>query len=513
MKKDIPKFLGSCIFAACLFPSTELKAQQNSTPSKKKNILFIAVDDLRPELNCYGATYMKTPNIDKLASQGVLFENAYCQQAVCAPSRNSIMTGLRPDAIKIYDLSTFFRTTVPDVITLPQQFKNNGYVAESVGKIYHAGHGNKNDELSWTKTWNHKSKVSALEKVSRGDTVRLESCLPSIKGGAMLPYYRSDAPEDNMADGIVANIAVERIQALKKLGKPFFMAVGFRLPHLPFVAPAKYWDLYNPKDIVIPEKTELEGASKYAFVKWSGELGKYHGIHQYKEKGVLPDEVSRNLIHGYYASVSMMDAQVGKLLNALDKAGLRENTIVVLWGDHGWKLGEYGIWSKHSNAELDTRSPLIISDPGVTKGKTTKSLAELVDVYPTLCDLANLEKPTHLQGTSLIPILKNPTATVKQVAMSQYPRGKSLKSNPNQKEIMGYSITDGHYRFTRWQSYENPEIIIDRELYDHSASRIATKNLAGLKEYKSILQRMEKLMNESIKKGTEPVVFGTNQNN
>src|SRR5690606_35033233 len=200
----------------------------------------IAVDDLRPELACYGAKQMKTPNIDRLASQGLLFENAYCQQAVCAPSRNSIMTGLRPDALQIYDLSTFFRTTVPDVVTLPQLFKNSGYVAETVGKIYHTGHGNQNDTLSWSVSpWNHREKANVLKKVSRGDTTQLESSLPRIKGN-LLPYYKSNEPEENMSDGIIAQIATERIHALKDQDKPFFLAVGFILPHLPFVAPAKY---------------------------------------------------------------------------------------------------------------------------------------------------------------------------------------------------------------------------------------------------------------------------------
>jgi len=475
----------------------QLQAQQKNAAGKK-NILFIAVDDLRPQLACYGAAHMKTPNIDRLAGQGLLFENAYCQQAVCAPSRNSIMTGLRPDALQIYDLSTFFRTNVPDVITLPQQFKNNGYVTESVGKIYHTGHGNQNDTLSWSVApWNYKEKLHALKGVSRGDTVGLESSQPKI-GKALLPYYKSDVSEENLFDGAIAQIATERIHALKGQDKPFFLAVGFILPHLPFVAPAKYWDLYSPNDIVIPEKNEPEGMYPSAFVRWSGELGKYQGIGQYKEQGYVPDEVARNLIHAYYASVSMMDAQVGKLLDVLEKSGLSENTIVVLWGDHGWKLGEYGMWSKHSNAELDARSPLIISDPDHPKGHKAVSVVELLDIYPTLCELAGLEKPDHLQGKSLVPVFKDPTTKVKEVAMSQYPRGKTLDADNTKRAIMGYSITDGRYRFTRWQSYKNPDKVIDRELYDHTTNRVATKNLAGSKEYAKEVKRMEKLLDEIL---------------
>ncbi len=478
---------------------SSLTAQQKSSPAKKMNVLFIAVDDLRPELGCYGVPQMVTPNIDRLAQDGILFENAYCQQAICAPSRNSMMTGLRPDALGIYDLGTFFRTTVPDVVTLPQQFKNNGYVSEGVGKIFHAGHGNQNDELSWSVPfWSFKDKADKLKKISHGDTVHLESSLPRLNK-KLLPYYKSNAPEENMMDGIVAEIAVNRIHKLKKQDSPFFLAVGFRLPHLPFVAPAKYWDMYNPNDIRIPDKKEPEGMYQNSFVKWSGELNIYHGIAQYRNQGYLPDDLARNLIHGYYASVSMMDAQVGKLLDALEKAGLRENTIVVLWGDHGWKLGEYGMWSKHSNSELDTRSPLIISAPGFPKEKTTQSVVELIDVYPTLCDLAGIEKPTHLQGESLVPILKDQKAKIKEVAMSQYPRGKKLDTDSTKRAIMGYSITDGHYRFIRWQQYKNPKKVVSRELYDHSSSRVAAKNLVGTKEYEKDVQRMDKLLDEVLK--------------
>lgn len=496
MLKSCFKHHLSFIIVFLLFPVCS-KAQQVKT--SKKNVLFIAIDDLRPEMSCYGANYIKTPNIDKLAKQGVLFENAYCQQAVCAPSRNSIMTGLRPDAINIYDLGTFFRKSVPSVVTIPQQFRNNGYIAEAVGKIYHQGGGNQDDSLSWSvPSWNSKVKktISDLNKVNRGDTVNLESDFPKLDE-QYLPYYRSDAPEEQMTDAIVAKIAIERLEALKS--QPFFMAVGFIKPHLPFVAPSKYWDLYDSKNIIIPKRADPINASEYAFVRWSTELGKYYGVDKYKDKGYLSDDLTRNLIHGYYAAVSMMDAQVGKVLDALDKLGLRENTVVVLWGDHGWKLGEYGVWAKHANTELDTRTPLIISDPQFPKGNTTKSVVELLDIYPTLCDLAAIDKPAHLQGKSLLPILENPKNTVKVVAMSQYPRGKNLKVDSTQREIMGYSITDGKFRFTRWQSYLDPKIIYDRELYDHANSRVDVKNLAGVKKYETELKRMEKLLDENLK--------------
>ncbi|MFV0592970.1 MAG: sulfatase-like hydrolase/transferase [Draconibacterium sp.] len=228
---------------------------------------------------------------------------------------------------------------------------------------------------------------------------------------------------------------------------------------MPFVSPKKYWDLYDPEKIKIPERKEPGGMPDFALASF-GELRKYHGI---PAKGTLDDETSRKLIHGYYAAVSMIDAQLGKILDALKESGLSENTIVVLWGDHGWKLGDYGNWCKHSNFEVDTNAPLFFSVPWLNKNVKTKSLAEFVDIYPTLCDLAGLEKPQFLEGESLLPILENPKAEVNKVAISQYPRGKSLGYD-YKSELMGYSIRTSKYRFTRWQKYENSKEIVAIEL-------------------------------------------------
>ena len=458
------EILKSLIPVLCLTcPSVGLT--HAGTPPQKPNVLFIAVDDLRTELGCFGASHMHTPNIDRLAAQGMVFRHAYCQQAVCAPSRNSLMTGLRPDALGIYDLQTFFRTKVPHVVTLPQYFKYNGYHSEGMGKIYHVGHGNSDDPLSWSvPKWNINEEVRKLEKITRGDTVGLERDYPEING-KKLPWYSTAQPEENMTDAMTADRAVERIGALKDTS--FFLAVGFAKPHLPFVAPSKYWELYNRHEIKIPKRIPPKGMPELALHNF-GELRNYHGI---PEKGPLDDETSRNLIHGYYAAVSMIDAQVGKLLDALEDNGLLDNTIIVLWGDHGWKLGDYGGWCKHTNFEMDTNAPLIISVPWMEKGLKTNSLAEFVDIYPTLCELAGFDMPDHLEGQSLLPILQNPDAEVNKVAISQYPRGKSLGYD-RKNEIMGYSIRTGNYRFTRWQKYENPDEIVAMELYDHSKNKV-----------------------------------------
>ena len=461
--------------------------------NNRPNILFIAVDDLRTEINCFGAKHMHTPNLDRLAERGMIFQNAYCQQAVCAPSRNSLMTGLRPDALGIYDLYTYFRTKNPDVVTLPEHFKHNGYHTETMGKIYHTGHGNSDDKQSWSvPKWNQNSEIKKLEKISCGDTIGLERDFPSINE-KKLPWYCSPMPEGNMTDAMVARQAVKRIKDLKD--SSFFLAVGFIKPHLPFVAPEKYWDLYDPSEIKIPERKVPKDMPDMALHQF-GELRKYHGI---PASGYLDDETSRNLIHGYYAAVSMIDAQVGKLLDALEENDLDDNTIIVLWGDHGWKLGEYGSWCKHTNFEMDTNAPLMFSVPWLEKGLRTESLAEFVDIYPTLCELAGLEEPGHLEGQSLVPVLINPMAKVNEVAISQYPRGKSLGYD-RKSELMGYSIRTGDYRFTRWQKYENPEEVVAVELYDHSKSPMTHENLATQQDYSEMVKELNQLMDAELGK-------------
>jgi iduronate 2-sulfatase len=362
-----------------------------------------------------------------------------------------------------------------------------------MGKIYHLGHGNSDDALSWSiPKWNLSDAVRKLDKISGGDTLGLERDYPSING-KRLPWYSSFRPEENMSDAMTAAHAVERIAALKD--SCFFLAVGFSKPHLPFVAPRKYWKLYDREEIKIPEREAPEGMPELALHNF-GELRKYHGI---PEEGLLDDETSRNLIHGYYAAVSMIDAQVGKLLNALEDNGLLENTIIVLWGDHGWKLGDYGGWCKHTNFEMDTNAPLIISVPWMKKGLKTKSLAEFVDIYPTLCELSGLAKPEHLEGQSLLPILENSKAEVNKVAISQYPRGKSLGYD-RKNEIMGYSIRTGKYRFTRWQKYENAADVVALELYNLSGTTAARSNLVNKKRYSKKVEELNTLMDKELSK-------------
>jgi len=459
--------------------------QSEKTSSEDKpgtpNILFIAVDDLRPELGCYGYEHMHTPNIDRLVSQGMAFTNAYCQQAVCSPSRNSIMTGLRPDALKIYDLGTNFRETWPNVVTIPQYFIQHGYHSESIGKIYHIWHGNHDDSLSWSvNPWNPWDAENNIPEIIRGDTTGLESSHPKVNG-KRIAWYPSEMPDNNLNDTKITNRAIERLKDLKD--RPFFLGVGYLKPHLPFVAPNRFWDLYDPDKISIPEKQIPEGSPEFAMNN-SGELTCCY----YKFDSIpVPDEIARNLIHGYYASVSYIDHEVGRLLNVLEELGLSKNTIIVLWGDHGWKLGNYGQWCKHTAYEYDARTTLIFKTPWINPGSnTSNSLVELLDVYPTLCEEAGLPIPEHVQGKSLSPVLQNPGLSVKDFALSQWPSGKT----------MGYSLRTQDYRYVSWQKNMSRDSVVAIELFDHRSGQEERINIATKSENESIVRRLSLKLQE-----------------
>ena len=491
MKSPLIPFLALC--TAALAPAVT-----------KPNILFIAVDDLRPELGCYGKDYIKSPHIDALASSGLVFERAYVQQAVCSPSRTAVMTGLRPDTTKVWDLVTSFRTAQPNTLTLGQAFKNHGYFVQGMGKIYH---GKLNDEASWSVPWGTpKADTYALaentaagapkaagepddaapaaatkkkKKASAAEGVDSEG-LPKGKGAA---YEWADVPDNTYTDGKTAELAVATLGELAKKDQPFFLAVGFAKPHLPFVSPKKYWDLYDPATIAPPANPFYpKNAPDYAIRKTNGEIYAYKGIPAKSEP--FPPELVRNLRHGYYAALSYTDAQVGKILAELDRLDLRKNTIVILWGDHGWKLGEHNAWCKHSNAENDTNTPLILSVPGMKNpGARTKALVEFVDIYPTLADLAGVPAPAYLEGTRAKPLVENPDRPWKAAAFSQYPR--------NEKGgLMGYSMRTDRYRFTVWVKISDHTQIDARELYDHQLDSQENVNLANDPAHAAVVEKL-----------------------
>jgi arylsulfatase A-like enzyme len=473
-----------------------LLAVSFANAADKPNVLFIAVDDLRPELGCYGKTYIKSPNIDGLARTGMVFDRAYCQQAVCSPSRSSLMTGTRPDTTQVWNLTDHFRKALPEVVTLGQHFKNNGYFVQGMGKIYH---GSLDDPQTWSvPAQTPKAVKYALpdnvkldarqyegepdgdapvnaKKKKKGDAASTPDGSPSSGPGMRGPAFESaDAPDNTFQDGKVAELAITTLQEMSKKKEPFFLAVGFIKPHLPFVAPKKYWDLYDPAKIQLaPNKFRPKDAPDYAILS-GGELRNYHGI----PEGSVPDDLARQLKHGYYAATSYMDAQVGKVLAELDRLNLRTNTIVILWGDHGWKLGEHDAWCKHSNCENDANAPLILSAPGMKNaGQHTKALVEFVDIYPTLSDLAGLPLPPHLEGISLKPLLDDPQRAWKTAAFSQYPR-KGGKTGTG--DLMGYSMRTDRYRFTVWVTQADHAKVVATELYDHQTDPQENQNIANV---------------------------------
>lgn len=446
------------LFLALVFLLVQESAQASL---KKPNVLFIAVDDLRTSLGCYGDPVVKSPNIDRLAATARLFNRAYCQQAVCGPSRASILTGKLPDNTGVWHNRNLFRETLPQLVTLPQLFKNNGYHAQGLGKVF-SGNEKEEDPLSW----------------SVPHVLRLEGwrnyALPenNHRDGKGVPFEKADVPDDGYPDGQLANLAIQTLKTLSRKPEPFFLAVGFFKPHLPFNAPRKYWDLYDPFDFALQgNTTRTRGAPEVAYPDHL-ELGGYEGVPSDERVSV---EQARDLRHGYYACVSYTDAQVGKLLDALKELDLEENTIVVLFGDHGYSLGEADHWCKDTNFELDTHVPLMIRVPGMPQpGATTDALTEYVDIYPTLAELAKLSPPSDLDGRSLVPILENPTAPGHDLVLSQFSR-PFKGGNP---EIMGYSIRTADHRYTRWIDW-NSRNVLSEELYDYTSS-VSTARLSNL---------------------------------
>jgi iduronate 2-sulfatase len=460
--------------------------------ASKLNVLLICVDDLKPALGCYDDKLAKSPNLDRLAARGVVFERAYCNQAVCAPSRNALMTGVRPTTMGLYDLGTNFRRASSNAVTLSQYFMRHGYRAEGLGKIFHVGHGNHEDPASWSVPhWKANSIAYVLPESRANQGLTREEALfaNQTAGVAKLPrgapYESADVPDDAYPDGKIAAEAIRRLRAAKeKPDQPFFLAVGFLKPHLPFCAPKKYWDLYDRASFTVPTlRTAPEGAPKFAPSGW-GELRQYSGI---PTNGPVTDEQAMALIHGYYAAVSYVDAQTGKVLDELDRLNLATNTIVLLWGDHGWHLGDHGWWCKHTNYEQATRIPLIVSVPGVVKPGTraTKALVESVDIYPTLAELAGLpapQVPQGMEGKSFMAVLRDSTLAAEDHVFHVYPRG----------ERIGRAVRTERYRFIEWKRPGALAETAELELYDYQEDPHETRNLAANRS--DVVSRMRALL-------------------
>ncbi len=466
----------SLLFILCVVAPLAAETDSGASPPAKLNVLFIAIDDLRPELGCYGNDIVSSPNIDRLAQAGLRFDRAYCQFALCNPSRASLLTGLRPETTQVLDLVTFIRDKNPDVVTLPQLFKQNGYQSRSFGKIFHITNGNHDDAESWSLPAWQSPQDDPLLAIRPGSEAAKNWTPPRSQPAA---GHRDHAPtrapnvnDQQLIDGQIARAAVRALRELKN--EPFFLGVGFHRPHMPWVAPIRYWDLYDPTAIPLAPNSELpRGAPAFA----SNEAGELRGYQGVPRAGRIPDGQARKFIHGYYACVSYIDAQVGRVLAELERLGLRDRTIIVLWGDHGYQLGEHGTWNKRTNWEVATRVPLVMSTPGQeTAGQGTAALVELIDVYPTLAELCGLTPPANLEGKSLTPLLSDPDRPWKTAAFSTY-----FKSTKALGDTFGRAIRTDRYRLVEWRAAKLARPTY--EFYDHHSDPQENVNVAERPEY------------------------------
>ncbi|MEZ6038919.1 MAG: sulfatase [Planctomycetaceae bacterium] len=421
-----------------------LLLQSQMLAAERPNVLFIAVDDLRPELGCYGKQHIQSPNIDRLAASGVLFERAYCMVPTCGASRASLMTGIRPTPSRFVSYLTSAEKDAPGVTTFNTQFRQNGYYTVSLGKVFH--HPDDNSE-GWSEpAWRPKG-IPWYRRPENREYEKQQKQGNSKRGPA---WESADVPDNAYADGVLAERAVADLRRLKEKDQPFFLAVGFFKPHLPFIAPEKYWEMYDHEKILLPDNYYAPKDAPQASIHSSGELRAYAGI---PETGPVSDETARNLIHGYYACVSYTDAQIGKLLDELDRLELASNTIVVLWGDHGWNLGEHTLWCKHSCYETSMQIPVIVRAPKIQGGQRRAGLVESIDLYPTLCELTDIPLPDHLQGRSLAPLMKDPEAEWKSAAVGRFQNGDSIRTEK--------------FRFTEYTDKTGKQT--SQMLYDHQA--------------------------------------------
>jgi uncharacterized sulfatase len=447
--------IGSVAVGCGLLRSPASWACAASAARAKPNVLFIAVDDMNNDLGCFGHPFAKSPGIDRLAQRGMRFERAYCQFPLCSPSRSSLLTGLRPDSTRVFDLQYHFRQDLPDVVTLPQMFMKNGYYVARVGKMYHYGNpgdigtNGLDDRVSWTERIN----PAGLDKTALEPDIMNYTPKRGL-GSAMAFLADKMGTDEQHTDGKVADQVIRLLEEHKD--EPFFIGAGFYKPHCPWVTPKEYFDLYAMEQISLPPITPQTPNNYPTSALASTRPWPYFGV---------TADQARECKRAYYAAISFVDAQIGRLLDAVDRLGLRENTIIVFWSDHGYHLGEHGLWFKQSCFEESARVPLIISAPGQkTAGRASLRPVELVDLYPTLADLAGLTPPGHIEGSSLRPLIENPQASWEHAAFTQVQRG----DNP------GHSVRTERWRYTEWAFGKQ-----GAELYDHDHDPHELHNLAS----------------------------------
>lgn len=446
----------------------ERKAETQA--QRKLNVLFIAADDLNNDLGCYGHPLVKSPNLDRLAARGVRFDRAYCQFPLCSPSRTSLLTGLRPDTTQVYDLQKHFRSVLPDVVTMPQLFQKNGYFVARVGKLYHYGNPGQigTDGLDDAPSWNVRVNPRGVDK---DEEKVLTNHTPTRGLGSSLSFYASPAPDEEHTDGKVALETIKLLEANKS--KPFFIAAGFYRPHCPYIAPKKYFDLYP-----------LEKIKAYPFKPEDNAGMPDAALFTKPSNWGLSEQQQREALQGYYASISFLDANVGRLLEALERLKLLDNTLIVFWSDHGYLLGQHGQWMKQSLLEGSARVPLLLAGPGIAKSKASTRTVELLDLYPTLADLCGLAgTPGNLAGRSLKPLLRNPTAQWARPAYSQVQRGNGPNAFP------GFSVRQDRWRYTEWDGGQR-----GAELYDEQSDPGELRNLVNDPQHAKTVAQLKRTL-------------------
>lgn len=470
------------------------------------NVLFIAVDDLKPNLGCFGDTLALTPHMDAIAAGGTVFTSNYCQQAVCAPSRASLLTGRYPDQIRVWDLETQLRDLNPGIVTLPQYMRASGYETAATGKVFDPRSvDDDRDGPSWSIPYRGPWDIKYYDETSgrpaayfyaspeAKDTIALLEAEAAALGIDAMEYVReryfpafekADVPVDAYTDGAIANAGIELLEELADGEAPFFLAVGFNRPHLPFNAPSEFWDLHDrSKFTLAPFRKKALGSPDIGYHNYA-ELRSYTGIPQ---TGSVPEGTQLDLIHGYYAAVSYIDYLIGMLIQRLDELGLSGQTAIILWGDHGWHLGDHDLWCKHSNFEQATRSPLIISIPGQENpGGVVTSTTEFTDIAPTICEMTSMPIPSYFEGESLLPLISDPTASIREGSLSQYPRGSR----------MGYSLRTERYRYTKWVNADGS--FYEDELYDYLIDPLETIDYSNVPDYEPVIRSLEMIISERI---------------
>ena len=489
---------------------------------KKPNILFISIDDLRPTLGVYGDSIAVTPNIDQLASEGMTFRQTFTQSAVCAPSRASLMTGLRPDSTRVWHLGDKFRELKPDIVTMPQHFSKFGYHTINVGKIFH---NYMPDSISWDEpdlrpeqfkrpNWlNRDGETFYISEDVHKSQIKKRDSLLKIRpvryadGWNTGPAWESADVHDTLYyDGAQTELAKRALTRLAKKEKPFYMGLGYFRPHLPFAAPKKYWDFYDAEKIPLATNPNVPENAPGHTMNSMYELRHYEGFNKIghpQSDFRMDEDTSRKLKHGYYASVSYVDALIGDLISHMKKIGIYENTIIIIWGDHGWKLGDHNSWGKMTNYNIDLKVPMIIRYPNQeNRGMQTFAFTELVDMFPSLCELADIETPNYLQGTSFVPLIKDPKREWKSAAFSQFHRRPKVAADGNR--YMGYSINTKNYHYIEWYSW-NPKtgtrgVLKDIELYDVENDPNEFVNISGDIDQNKIVETLSKQLAEGWQK-------------